>query len=109
MISPKECTVVTELVPTWRMLWARRLRWQRGALENSGAYGITPQTMRYWAQQRAFRNAGHSSPQFPENSRQQLAFAGAGVRFMGTPGLRNADHGGEPDFSPNQTGGNTQQ
>lgn len=50
-ISPFECTVVTELMPTWRMLWAQRLRWQRGALENLGAYGVTPQTMRYWAQQ----------------------------------------------------------
>lgn len=50
-ISPTECSVVTELMPTWRMLWAQRLRWQRGALENLGAYGITPQTLRYWAQQ----------------------------------------------------------
>ena len=33
------------------MLWAQRLRWQRGALENLGAYGVTPQTLRYWAQQ----------------------------------------------------------
>ena len=30
---------------------AQRLRWQRGALENLGAYGVTPQTLRYWAQQ----------------------------------------------------------
>jgi len=51
MISPSQCTVVTELMPTWRMLWAQRLRWQRGALENLGAYGMTPQTFRYWAQQ----------------------------------------------------------
>jgi cellulose synthase/poly-beta-1,6-N-acetylglucosamine synthase-like glycosyltransferase len=51
MISPRECTVVTELMPTWPMLWAQRLRWQRGALENLGAYGITRQTFRYWAQQ----------------------------------------------------------
>ena len=32
-------------------LWAQRLRWQRGALENLGAYGVTPQTFRYWVQQ----------------------------------------------------------
>lgn len=51
MISPAECTVVTELMPSWRLLWSQRLRWQRGALENIGAYGLTPQTMRYWAQQ----------------------------------------------------------
>lgn len=51
MISPAECTVVTEVMPTWRALWVQRLRWQRGALENLGAYGIRPQTFRYWAQQ----------------------------------------------------------
>lgn len=51
MISPVKCTVVTELMPTWRTLWAQRLRWQRGALENLGAYGMTPQTFRYWVQQ----------------------------------------------------------
>lgn len=51
MISPSACTVVTELMPSWRTLWSQRLRWQRGALENIGAYGVTPHTMRYWAQQ----------------------------------------------------------
>lgn len=51
IISPADCTVVTELMPTWRTLWAQRLRWQRGALENLGAYGFTPQTTRYWVQQ----------------------------------------------------------
>lgn len=50
-VSPTACTVVTELMPTWRMLWAQRLRWQRGALENLGSYGVTPQTLRYWSQQ----------------------------------------------------------
>jgi len=51
MISPPDCTVVTEVMPTWKALWVQRLRWQRGALENLGAYGTTPQTFRYWAQQ----------------------------------------------------------
>ncbi len=51
MISPLGCTVVTEVMPTWQALWAQRLRWQRGALENLGAYGVRPQTLRYWAQQ----------------------------------------------------------
>jgi len=51
MISPAACTVVTEVMPTWQALWAQRLRWQRGALENLGEYGTTPQTFRYWAQQ----------------------------------------------------------
>ncbi|MBG6214433.1 MAG: glycosyltransferase family 2 protein [Cryobacterium sp.] len=49
--SPAACTVVTEVMPTLRALWVQRLRWQRGALENIGAYGITPPTLRYWAQQ----------------------------------------------------------
>ncbi|MDO8107042.1 glycosyltransferase family 2 protein [Isoptericola sp. b441] len=51
MISPRECSVVTEMMPTWRALWNQRLRWQRGALENLAAYGLTPKTFRYWAQQ----------------------------------------------------------
>jgi biofilm PGA synthesis N-glycosyltransferase PgaC len=51
MVSPPDCTVVTEVMPTWRGLWAQRLRWQRGALENLGAYGLRPATFRYWAQQ----------------------------------------------------------
>jgi len=51
MISPAQCTVVTEVMPTWRALWSQRLRWQRRALENLGAYGMRPATFRYWAQQ----------------------------------------------------------
>ncbi|MBM6403269.1 glycosyltransferase family 2 protein [Phycicoccus sp. CSK15P-2] len=51
MVSPQQCSVVTEVMPTLKALWAQRLRWQRGALENLGAYGVTPQTLRYWAQQ----------------------------------------------------------
>lgn len=51
MVSPVQCSVVTEVMPTWKQLWHQRLRWQRGALENLGAYGVTPQTTRYWFQQ----------------------------------------------------------
>ncbi|TFC06284.1 glycosyltransferase family 2 protein [Cryobacterium mannosilyticum] len=51
MISPSECSVVTEVMPTIQSLWVQRLRWQRGALENIGAYGVSPPTFRYWAQQ----------------------------------------------------------
>jgi cellulose synthase/poly-beta-1,6-N-acetylglucosamine synthase-like glycosyltransferase len=51
MASPNGCRVVTELMPTWRNLWTQRLRWQRGALENLGAYGPAPAMLRYWAQQ----------------------------------------------------------
>lgn len=51
MVSPGQCTVVTELMPTWRQLWAQRLRWQRGAVENIAAYGVSQPTLRYWFQQ----------------------------------------------------------
>ena len=51
MRSPHGCSVVTELMPSWNHLWQQRLRWQRGALENVAAYGITTATARYWAQQ----------------------------------------------------------
>jgi cellulose synthase/poly-beta-1,6-N-acetylglucosamine synthase-like glycosyltransferase len=51
MISPSRCTVVTEVMPSWRALWNQRLRWQRGALDNLGAYGLRSRTFRYWAQQ----------------------------------------------------------
>jgi cellulose synthase/poly-beta-1,6-N-acetylglucosamine synthase-like glycosyltransferase len=51
MMSPSECTVVTELMPAWSNLWRQRQRWQRGALENLAAYGMTRATIRYWGQQ----------------------------------------------------------
>jgi cellulose synthase/poly-beta-1,6-N-acetylglucosamine synthase-like glycosyltransferase len=51
MVSPMQCQVVTELMPNWRALWRQRSRWQRGALENIGAYGFTRATARYWGQQ----------------------------------------------------------
>jgi Glycosyl transferase family group 2 len=51
MISPMQCRVITELMPTFSALWRQRMRWQRGALENIGAYGLTRATLRYWLQQ----------------------------------------------------------
>src|SRR3954452_3499958 len=51
MTSPMQCRVTTEVMPTWRALWRQRMRWQRGALENVGAYGLTRATLRYWFQQ----------------------------------------------------------
>ena len=51
MESPRSCVVHTELMPTWRYLWKQRMRWQRGAIENIGTYGMTPATFRYWGQQ----------------------------------------------------------
>jgi cellulose synthase/poly-beta-1,6-N-acetylglucosamine synthase-like glycosyltransferase len=50
-LSPAGCEVETEVMPTWRDLWHQRLRWQRGALENLGAYGLTRVTAPYWLQQ----------------------------------------------------------
>jgi len=51
MVSPMQCHVITEVMPSWRALWRQRMRWQRGALENIGAYGLTRATVRYWFQQ----------------------------------------------------------
>jgi cellulose synthase/poly-beta-1,6-N-acetylglucosamine synthase-like glycosyltransferase len=51
LVSPRECRVVTELMPTRRDLWRQRQRWQRGALENIGMYGVTSASARYWIQQ----------------------------------------------------------
>ncbi len=51
--SPRDCGVLTEIMPTWRDLWHQRLRWQRGALENLRAYGLTRVTLPYVAKQAA--------------------------------------------------------
>ncbi|WP_127481131.1 glycosyltransferase family 2 protein [Nocardioides pantholopis] len=51
VLSPKECTLSTEVMPTWRALWNQRLRWKRGALENCAQYGLTRVTWRYWGRQ----------------------------------------------------------
>ncbi len=51
LVSPRQCRVVTELMPTWGDLWRQRERWQRGALENIGMYGFSSATARYWMQQ----------------------------------------------------------
>lgn len=51
VISPPECTLVTEVMTTWRDLWRQRLRWKRGAVENCVQYGLTRVTWRYWGRQ----------------------------------------------------------
>jgi biofilm PGA synthesis N-glycosyltransferase PgaC len=51
MVSPMQCIVVTEVMPDWTSLWRQRMRWQRGGLENIGAYGPTRATFRHWMQQ----------------------------------------------------------
>ena len=51
MVSPMQCRVITEVMPDWKALWRQRMRWERGALENIGAYGLTRATLLYWLQQ----------------------------------------------------------
>jgi cellulose synthase/poly-beta-1,6-N-acetylglucosamine synthase-like glycosyltransferase len=50
-VSPKACTCGTELMPTTARLFHQRLRWQRGALQNLLAYGLTRQTAPYVGRQ----------------------------------------------------------
>ncbi|WP_273844113.1 glycosyltransferase family 2 protein [Rubrobacter calidifluminis] len=56
-VSPRECTVMTDVMPSWSRLWRQRVRWQRGAFENLRAYGITPTTLPYILRQ-AFMGVG---------------------------------------------------
>ncbi|WP_207929289.1 glycosyltransferase family 2 protein, partial [Actinomadura sp. 6K520] len=51
ILCPPECTLTTEVMPTWRELSRQRLRWKRGALENLLDYGWTPITRPYWGRQ----------------------------------------------------------
>lgn len=51
ILSPAECRLVTEVMPTWRELWNQRLRWKRGAIENCFQYGFTNVTAPYWGRQ----------------------------------------------------------
>lgn len=50
-VSPKDCMVGTEVMPTAARLFHQRLRWQRGALENLRAYGLTRVTAPYIGRQ----------------------------------------------------------
>lgn len=47
VLSPKECTVETAMMPNLRSLYRQRKRWQRGALENLYAHGINLHTLPY--------------------------------------------------------------
>lgn len=47
VVSPKDCTVKTEMMPTWTSLYKQRRRWQRGALENLLAHGLNRHTAPY--------------------------------------------------------------
>jgi cellulose synthase/poly-beta-1,6-N-acetylglucosamine synthase-like glycosyltransferase len=50
-VSPRACTVGTELMPTISRLFHQRLRWQRGALQNLLEYGVTRYTLPYIVRQ----------------------------------------------------------
>ena len=47
VVSPKDCTVKTAMMPTLASLYRQRLRWQRGALENLIAHGLNGHTAPY--------------------------------------------------------------
>jgi cellulose synthase/poly-beta-1,6-N-acetylglucosamine synthase-like glycosyltransferase len=51
VISPKECTVKTALMPNLVSLFKQRRRWQRGALENILAHGVNLHTSPYLLRQ----------------------------------------------------------
>ena len=42
--SPYGCDAVTDLMPTWKMLWRQRLRWMLGGVQDLRRYGWTPVT-----------------------------------------------------------------
>lgn len=50
-IAPPGCAAETELMPTWRLLYRQRLRWQSGTLTALRVYGITRATWSNWARQ----------------------------------------------------------
>lgn len=49
--SPRQCGVLTEIMPSWPALWKQRLRWQRGAVENLRHYGFSRVTAPYIGKQ----------------------------------------------------------
>lgn len=51
VISPKDCTVKTAMMPSLQSLFKQRRRWQRGALENLLAHGLNRNTAPYLIRQ----------------------------------------------------------
>lgn len=45
-LSPKNVMAFTDVMPTYKMLWSQRLRWQRGTLETLRMYGFSKITYR---------------------------------------------------------------
>ena len=48
ILAPRECGLLTEVMPTWGELARQRYRWKRGAVENNSHYGFTTKTAKYW-------------------------------------------------------------
>jgi cellulose synthase/poly-beta-1,6-N-acetylglucosamine synthase-like glycosyltransferase len=53
VVSPKEATMSTEVMLTWRELARQRLRWKRGAVEDLLGFGFTRRTIKGWGLQLA--------------------------------------------------------
>jgi cellulose synthase/poly-beta-1,6-N-acetylglucosamine synthase-like glycosyltransferase len=51
VVSPKDATMSTEVMPTWRALAQQRLRWKRGAFDDLRMYGLTRHTLKGWGLQ----------------------------------------------------------
>lgn len=59
-LCPRQCETLTEVMPTWKALWTQRMRWQKGALADLHAFGLTKVTRSYWMRQ-AVRYAGFAA------------------------------------------------
>jgi cellulose synthase/poly-beta-1,6-N-acetylglucosamine synthase-like glycosyltransferase len=51
VVSPKDATMSTEVMLTWRELAKQRLRWKRGAFEDLLSFGFTRRTLKGWGLQ----------------------------------------------------------
>lgn len=51
LYAPSDCLLVTDSMTSVPDLWAQRLRWKRGAVENCVQYGFTRVTAPYWGRQ----------------------------------------------------------
>ncbi len=44
-VSPHGCDAITDVMPTWKMLWHQRIRWMQGGVEDLRRYGWTKTTL----------------------------------------------------------------
>lgn len=51
VVSPKDATMSTEVMLTWRELARQRLRWKRGAVEDLFSFGFSGRTLKGWGLQ----------------------------------------------------------